>query len=124
MGLLNQLFGNADAIDLKELEKEFADIILPDEKMELAYKIMRDKWVFTDKRLILLDVQGVTGSKREYLSIPYSNISYFSGETAGSFDGDCELDIWIKGGGHVKKEFSRNTNIKAIQKALASKVLG
>lgn len=93
MGLLNQLFGNADEIDLKELEKEFADIILPDEKMELAYKIMRDKWVFTDKRLILLDVQGVTGSKREYLSIPYANVSYFSVETAGSFDGDCELDI-------------------------------
>lgn len=123
MGILNMVMGNATEVDLKEIEKEFADIIVPGETLECAYKVIRDKWVFTNKRLILLDVQGITGSKREYLSIPYKNIAYFSVETAGTLDDDSEFKIWIKGGGFVKKEFSKRTNIKQIQMQLASHVL-
>ncbi|MCQ2207682.1 MAG: PH domain-containing protein [Paludibacteraceae bacterium] len=123
MGILNMVMGNATEVDLKEIEKEFADILVPSETLECAYKVIRDKWVFTNKRLILLDVQGITGSRREYLSIPYKNIAYFSVETAGTLDDDSEFKIWIKGGGFVKKEFSKRTNIKQIQMQLASHVL-
>ena len=125
MGLMNVLLGNASEVDLNELQKEFADILIDGEILEKAYSIIRDKWVFTNKRLILLNVQGVTGSKREYLSIPYENISHFAIETPGTLDDDCELRIVIKGSaGFLKKEFSRKTDIKSLQKLLASHILG
>lgn len=124
MGLFDMLWGNASEVNLNELQKEFADILVDGEQLERAFCVVRDKWIFTNKRLILLDVQGVTGSKREYLSIPYRNISYFSIETAGSFDDDCELKIFLKGASAcLTKEFSRRTNIKELQRLLASHVL-
>ncbi len=124
MGLINMLLGNASEVNLDDIRKEFADILIDGEQLEKAFCVVRDKWVFTDHRLILLNVQGVTGSKREYLSIPYRNIAYFTIETAGTLDDDCEMKIFIKGtGSYVKKEFSRRTNIKALQRLLASHVL-
>ncbi len=124
MGLMNMILGNASEINLNEIAKEFADILVDGEQLEKAYCVIRDKWVFTNKRLILLNVQGVTGSKREYLTIPYCNISYFTIETAGTLDDDCEMKIFIKGTqGFVKKEFSRKTNIKELQRLLASHIL-
>ena len=118
------LLGNASEINLEDIRKEFADILIDGEQLEKAFCVVRDKWVFTDRRLILLNVQGVTGSKREYLSIPYRNIAYFTIETAGTLEDDCEMKIFIKGtGSYVKKEFSRRTNIKALQRLLASHVL-
>lgn len=124
MGLMNIILGNASEVDLNELQKEFADILVDNEILEKAYCVIRDKWVFTNKRLILLNVQGVTGTKREYLSVPYHNISHFTIETAGTLDDDCELKIYIRGTqGFLKKEFSRKTDIKSLQKILASHIL-
>lgn len=72
----------------------------------------------------MLDVQGVTGTKREYRSIPYSSITQFSIETAGSIDEDCEMKIWVKGSQlPIKKEFSRKIDVKGIQRSLASHLL-
>ncbi|MCQ2194415.1 MAG: PH domain-containing protein [Paludibacteraceae bacterium] len=124
MGLLGMVLGNATEVDLNAVKKEFEDILVEGEELEHAYSVVRDKWVFTTKRLILLDVQGLTGAKKEYLSIPYENISYFSVETAGTLDDDCEMKIWVKGaGGCIQKEFSRKTDIKAIQRNLAAHIL-
>ena len=124
MGLINMILGNASEVNLDDIRKEFADILIEGEALEKAFCVVRDKWVFTNRRLILLNVQGVTGSKREYLSIPYRNIAYFTIETAGTLDEDCEMKIYIKGtGSYVQKEFSRSTNIKALQQLLASHVL-
>ena len=78
MSIINNLFGNASEVDTEKLQKEFGSIIIDGEQIEAAFKIFRDKWVFTNKRLIMLNVQGVTGSKQEYHSIPYSSISHFS----------------------------------------------
>ena len=86
--------------------------------------VFRDKWVFTNKRLILLNIQGLTGSKREYLTIPYHSIIRFSIETAGTLDEDCEMKLWIRGMAEpLQKEFKRNTDIKGLQRALASNIL-
>jgi hypothetical protein len=124
MSLLNNLFGNATEVDVEELRKEFGEILIDGEEIEAAFRIFRDKWVFTNKRLIMLDVQGVTGSKREYRSIPYHSIDQFSVETGGTFDDDCEMKLWIKGMHEpLKKEFKRNVDVKALQRMLAKHIL-
>ena len=111
-------------MDVKELQREFSEILAPGEEIDAAFKIFRDKWVFTTKRLILLNVQGLTGSKREYHSIPYSSINQFCIETAGTFDGDCEMKMWVKGSAQpLVKEFRRGTDIKGVQRTLASHIL-
>ena len=117
------VMGNAGEVDLREIEKEFSEILIDGEILERAFCVVRDKWVFTNKRLILLDIQGVTGAKREYHSIPYKEISHFGVETAGTLDDDCEMTICIRGGGAIKKEFTRKTNIKELQRLLAKHVL-
>ena len=97
MGLLDGLMGHASEVDVKTVEKEFAKMLASDEKIEKVYKLIRDLFVFTNKRLILVDKQGVTGKKIQYHSIPYKSITHFSIETAGHFDLDAELKIWISG---------------------------
>lgn len=124
MSLLNNLFGNATEVDVEELRKEFGEILVDGEEIEAAFRIFRDKWVFTNKRLIMLNVQGVTGSKREYRSIPYHSIDQFSVETGGTFDDDCEMKLWIKGMHEpLKKEFKRNVDVKALQRMLAKHIM-
>ena len=124
MSILNNLFGNATEVDVEELRKEFGEILIDGEEIEAAFRIFRDKWVFTNKRLIMLDVQGVTGSKREYRSVPYHSIDQFSVETGGTFDDDCEMKLWIRGMHEpLKKEFKRNIDVKALQRMLANHIL-
>ena len=124
MSFINHLFGNATEVSADELQKEFGDILIEGENIETAFRIFRDEWVFTDKRLIMLDVQGVTGSKREYRSIPYRSIDQFSVETSGTFDDDSEMKLWIKGMHEpLKKEFKRSVNVKLLQKMLATHIL-
>ena len=124
MGLLNNLIGNATEVNLSELEKEFSEILYPGERIESAFRIMRDKWIFTTSRLIIEDIQGLTGKKREYHSIPYKSITHFLIETSGTFDSDCEMKIWISGTPEpFTQEFSRGTKIKEIQRMLAYHML-
>tara|TARA_B100001287_G_scaffold265907_1_gene259310 strand:- start:2097 stop:2471 length:375 start_codon:yes stop_codon:yes gene_type:complete len=121
MGLLSNLMGNASEVDPKELENEFSDILSDQEKIEAAFKIFRDKWIFTNKRLIMQDVQGMTGKKKEYHSVPYKSITHFLVETAGSFDADCEIKIWISGNPNpLEKELKKGINVIGLQKILAS----
>ena len=124
MALFDNLLGNATEVNLDEVRKEYDTILFNGEELVSAYKIFRDKWVFTNKRLIMQDTQGITGSKKEYHSIPYKSVTHFSIETAGSLDDDCEMKIWISGMPEpFKKEFSKKINIKAISKTFAELVL-
>lgn len=123
MGFFDHLLGNATTVDINELRTEFEAILFPGEELECAFRIFRDKWVFTNKRLIMLNVQGLTGKKREYHSIPYRAIQHFSIETAGTLDDDCEMKIWLNGTPEpFVKEFSRDIDLKAIQQTLARHV--
>ena len=97
MGLLDGLMGNASEIDPARIEGDFVRVLAGGERVEKAYQLIRDLFVFTNKRLILVDKQGLTGNKVEYHSLPYRNITHFSVETAGHFDLDAELKIWISG---------------------------
>jgi len=124
MGIINAIFGTASQIDPVELAAEFEPILIEGEEITGAFKIVRDLVVFTQARLILVDKQGITGKKVEYHSIPYKAISQFSVETAGRFDMDAELKIYISSSTiPIKKEFKKGTDIVALQKLLATYVL-
>ena len=91
MGLLDAVMGNASKIDAQQIQQEFAKVLAPGEVVEHAYQLIRDYFVFTNKRLVLVDKQGITGSKVDYHSIPYKSVTHFSVETGGTFDLDAEL---------------------------------
>lgn len=120
MGLMSNLLGHAAEIDVAELEKDFGQVIFENEEIQSAFKLFRDKWVFTNKRLIMLDVQGLTGSKKEYHSIPYKSITHFLVETSGSFDRDCEIKIWVSGHSTpFKKDLKKGIDVIKLQRTLA-----
>lgn len=121
MGIFSSILGNAGAIDKATLEKDYGNLLIPSEKIEVGFKLLRDTFIFTDKRLIIIDVQGLTGKKMQYLSVLYKSISRFSVETAGSFDLDAELKIWISGEQtpSITKKFNKKVDIYEVQKILA-----
>tara|TARA_B100000927_G_scaffold274846_1_gene254378 strand:- start:13 stop:390 length:378 start_codon:yes stop_codon:yes gene_type:complete len=125
MGLLSGLLGNASVMDNNEVQKQFEKIFIQNEKVEAGFKIIRDVFIFTDRRLVLIDKQGLTGRKVEYLSIAYKSISKFSVETAGTFDLDAELKIWVSSEKlpSVSKKFNKSVDVYEVQKILASFVL-
>ncbi|MGI2257939.1 PH domain-containing protein [Shewanella sp. GXUN23E] len=124
MGLLDALMGNASEVNLPELQQELQPILADTEELALAYKLIRDMFVFTNKRLILIDKQGVTGKKVSYQSIPYKSITFFEVETAGRFDLDAELKLYISGQKEpLIKELKRGTDVVGIQKTIANFML-
>lgn len=125
MGLFASLMGNAGVVSQEELTRDYGKILTEGEVMELGFKLIRDTFVFTSKRLILVDKQGLTGSKTEYLSIAYKSISRFSIETAGTFDLEAELKIWISSEPNpsIVKKFDRSVNVYDVQKVLAHHAL-
>lgn len=124
MGILSGFLGHASKVDIDKLRKEFAPILAEGETLVAAYKVIRDTMVFTDKRLILVDKQGMTGKKAEYLTIPYGSITRFSKESAGLLDLDAELKIWIRGeSAPIVKEFGKNDNVNEVYRILSQAVL-
>ncbi|MBK5963363.1 helicase [Thiocystis minor] len=124
MGLLSGLLGNASSVDLGKITKQLEPILADAETVELAFQLIRDQFVFTSKRLILIDKQGLTGKKVEYLSIPYKSINRFSIETAGHFDLDAEMKLWVGSDPTpIVKELRGSENVSAIQRALATAAL-
>ena len=125
MGLFSSLMGNAGTVDEEKLQKDFGDLITENEKLEVGFQLFRDTFIFTNKRLILVDRQGVTGKKSEYLSVTYKSIARFSVETAGHFDLDAELKIWVSSEQEpsIRKKFNKSVNVYDVQKLLAKHVL-
>lgn len=123
MGLFDGLMGNASESNIESVRKEYGHLLANNEVMEKAYKLIRDMFIFTNRRLILIDVQGLTGKKIEFHSIPYSKITHFSIETAGHLDLDAELKIWISGMSQpIQKQFNKSLNIYEVQAELAEHV--
>jgi hypothetical protein len=124
MGLLSGLMGHASEISIEKLQEEFSPILIEGEILEKAYKVIREMYVFTNKRLILVDRQGLTGTKTDYQSIPYKSIVRFSKESAGLMDLDAELKIWLSGMHEpIKKEFKKDNNINEVYKILSKHIL-
>lgn len=119
----NATFAKLKKSDGKNLNGNFLKLLIPGEKIVGIYSSMRDYVVFTNKRFISVNVQGLTGKKQDYTSIPYKSITTFSIETAGTFDIDSELELYLSGVGKVKFEFSGSSDIIEIGKNIAYYVL-
>lgn len=117
------LFARLKKVGNDEFGKIIADFLIDGETVIGAYKSVRDGVVFTSKRIIAINVQGITGKKQDYTSIPYSKISTFSLETAGVFDLDSELELYMSGVGKVKFQFTGSTDVKAICRAISQYTL-
>lgn len=121
-------FKNASFVKLKPAnDNEYAAAITPmfatGEHIIGTYKAMRDGVVFTSKRIIAVNVQGITGKKIDFTSLPYSKIQAFSVETAGVFDLDSELDLWFSGIGRIRFEFTSRCNVSEICRMISERVL-
>ena len=121
-------FQNASFMKLRPVSNNsFASIVtpmfVPGEEIIGTYQSIRDGVVFTNKRIIAINVQGITGKKKDFTSLPYSKIQAFSVETAGVLDLDSELELWFSGMGKVKLEFISNANVSAICQMISARVL-
>ena len=121
-------FNNASFLKLRPVSNQnFLPTISPmfveGEGIIGAYQSIRDGVVFTNKRIITINVQGVTGKKKDFTSLPYSKIQAYSVETAGVLDLDSELVLWFSGLGRIKLEFVANANVSQICKMISAKVL-
>jgi len=125
MGLFSAIMGNAGVISQEELIRDYGKLLTEGEALEMGFRLIRDTFIFTSRRLILVDKQGLTGSKTEYLSVNYKSISRFSIETAGTFDLDAELKIWISSETtpSITKKFNKSVDVYDVQKVLAHYVL-
>lgn len=120
MGIFSGMMGNASEVNLEKLERELASLMIEGESMHKAFKLIRDLVVFTNKRIILIDKQGMTGKKTEYLTIPYKSIKYFSKESAGTIDLDAEIKVWISGDDLPREfQFSRDNAVDEVYKILS-----
>lgn len=121
-------FKNANYIKLAPVDpKAFSGMIepmfVPGEEILQAFKSIRDGIVFTNKRIFAINVQGITGKKKDFTSLPYSKIQCFSVETAGVLDLDSELELWFSGLGKVKFEFTSNADVAGICRSISGFVL-
>jgi hypothetical protein len=124
MGLFTGASRAGGSAELKRYNTEYRQLLIDGEIIEAGFAVNRDTFLFTNRRLVLVNVQGLSGRKIEYLSIPYGRITRFSIETGASFDPDAELMIWI--GGEtipMEKKFNKEVNVYELQKVLASHVL-
>lgn len=119
----NDAFVKMTPVNVKIFGHEVIPFLIPGEEILGCYQAMRDGVVFTTKRIIAINVQGITGKKRDITSLPYSKIQAFSVETAGIMDLDSELELWFSGIGKVKFEFSGKTDIREICKNISQYIL-
>jgi len=124
MGLFTGAAKGAPSAELKKLHGEYKPLLIDGEIIEVGFAVGRDTILFTNRRLILVNIQGLSGRKIEYLSIPYGRISKFSIETGAGFDLDAEMMIWVAGETiPIEKKFNKDVNIYEFQKVLASHLL-
>jgi len=121
MGLFSGMLGLSSEVDEQKVEEQLKKILAPNENVELAYQLVRDLTVLTDRRVILVDIQGVTGRRTEYVSIPYKSIVKFSVETAGHFDIDADVTLWLSSHMEpVKLELRRSGDVSEMMRIIAS----
>jgi len=124
MGLFSGAAKGSDSSENKKFYTEYGPLLADGEIIEAGFAVLRDTFLFTNKRLIIVEVQGISGRQIEYLSIPYSRIMKFSVQSGGSFDLNAELKLWIGSDTiPVEKKFNKDVNVYDVQKILASHVL-
>jgi hypothetical protein len=118
-------FFSASEISVEDVQRDYAPILVPGEQVVAAFRTLRDIVFLTNFRMALVDVQGMTGRKVEVVTIPYRSITRFSVETAGTFDLDADLKVWVTGDPvPLEVKISRKANAAGIQQILARGVFG
>lgn len=116
---------NLKPISNDEVRGEVDGLLIADEKVEFAFKTIRDQLVFTNKRIISIDVHGITGKRKSFATMPYSKIQYFSIQTPGFMElfPDSELFVMFTNGFTAKFEFKGAVDIGKIGRMLSEYVL-
>ncbi len=110
-------------VELQKVQGTVLPILLNGEQIIGSFQSIRDMIVFTDRRIIAINVQGLTGKKKDFTSMPYKKVQVFSVETAGTFDLDSELELWFSGVGKLKFEFTAGTDITVLCRVISSYIL-
>ncbi len=122
--MIDAIRGNAREVGAEELHRNLGGILADEEYIDKGFKMVRDLIVFTNKRLILVDKQGVTGKKVEIQSIPYRSVTRFAIETVGTFDLDSEMKIWLSGHSKpIERKLQARADIAGVQRIFATYVL-
>lgn len=119
----NNAYVKMSQVNPDVVAKDIAPLLINNEIIIGVYKAMRDYVAFTNKRVISVNVQGLTGKKKDFTSLPYSKISAYSVETAGVFDLDSELEMYFSGLGKVKFEFTGKSDIVEIGRCISEYIL-
>ena len=118
-------FFSATETSVEDVQRDYAPILIPGENVLAAFKTVRDLVFLTNYRLALVDVQGLTGRKVDVQSIPYKSIVRYSVETAGTFDLDADIKIWVSGSAApIEVKIGRGSNTVGVQQILARGVFG
>ena len=131
MTMMNAIIGAAGQMSEEDQEAFAEKILLPGEKIVAAFKTRRDSYVFTESRVLFEDVQGLTGRKRSVLSVPYDKISAYSVETAGHFDTDGELRLYVSGFpgdgkdgvGVIKREVRDKVDVYLLHQIISAQII-
>ena len=105
------------------IPKDVEDLLVPGEEAVAAYKTLRDSAIFTNKRLVVRDAQGITGKKVEIYSLPYSSIYMWSTENAGAIDFNAEVELWTRAG-HIKVNLKKGIDVRRFDKLIANYLIG
>ncbi len=105
------------------IPQDIAPLLVQGEQPWAAFQTFRDTAVFTSKRLIVRDAQGLSGKKVEMYSLPYSAINMWSSENAGTFDFNAEVELWTRAG-HIKIKLGKGTDVRRIDQLIGHAVLG
>lgn len=116
---------NLKPIDVESVKNDVNGLLIDGEEVKMAFKTVRDQLVFTNKRIISIDVQGITGKRRSFSTMPYSKIQYFSIQTPGFAElvPDSELFIMFSNTFTAKFEFKGNVDIGEIGRMISEYVL-
>ena len=114
---------NLKEISLREVRAEVPTLLVSGESMVMAFQTVRDQVIFTDKRIFVVNVQGITGKKISYFSYPYSKVQYFGIETAGVLDIDSEIIFAFSNGARLQLDFKSRVDIHKISMMVSNYIL-
>jgi hypothetical protein len=122
------ILGDANTFNLKELprvmiRRDALELLVEGEEIVESFTTIRDQVLFTNKRVLVVNVQGITGKKVSFFSYPYSKVQYFGIETAGVLDIDSELILMFSNGAKLQFDFKAHVDIKQICNSISRYIL-
>lgn len=118
---LSEMYGG---IDTERVQADYAHVLAHGERVEYACKTVRDLFIVTDRRILNVDKKGVMGSKKDYITVPFSKVASFAVEFGGKVAGLVTVRLWTSGAEPIEVVFHKSANGEGIQKVLATQICG